>query len=70
MSVENSPASKQHPVATSGSLEISEARKILYELRKKIRKSGVPPHSDFWHQSLHEAKERLREAITNNSKNN
>ena len=42
--------------------ELALAEKELNELITKIKKSGPPPHADFWHQSLHEAKERVRKS--------
>ena len=47
----------------SYSTNVACAKKKLLELRKKIQAYGIPPHADFWHQSLYEAEERLRRAL-------
>lgn len=43
--------------------EVVAAAQAWMDLRDEIRKAGIPPHTDYWHQSIHEAEERLREAL-------
>lgn len=51
-----------HNLAKTCATELSLAKNKLHELKIKVKISGPYPHADFWHQSLHEAEERVRRA--------
>lgn len=42
-----------------------EAISEWLELKDKIKKSGRPPHADYWNQSIYEAENKLRLSIQN-----
>lgn len=44
------------------STELEQAIAAREALYKKIKDSGVPPHTDYWQQSLADADERVRQA--------
>jgi hypothetical protein len=43
--------------------ELKNAVTAKNDLLKRIRESGRPPHTDYWHQSLWEADERINNAL-------
>lgn len=38
-------------------IDLEIAEKELADLKERIKNADNPPHTDFWHQSLHEAEE-------------
>ncbi len=42
--------------------ELEEAVKDMKKLHSKISEAGIPPHTDYWHQSIYEHELRIKNA--------
>ncbi|WP_186370915.1 hypothetical protein [Yersinia bercovieri] len=44
--------------------EFKLALKEYRDLLRRIREAGVPPHTDYWHQSLDDAEQKIYDAAS------